>query len=100
MHGAVRILGANIDRVSMDEAVQAIRGFITSGRPHQVVTVNLDFLRIAQENDQFREVINRSELAVADGMPLVWMSRWFGERLPGRVTGVELVEQACALAAR
>ena len=100
MHGQVRILGANIDRVTLDESVQIINDFIASGQPHQVATVNLDFLRLAQENEAFRDVINRSELAVADGMPLVWASRWAGDALPERVTGVELAEQCCALAAQ
>jgi N-acetylglucosaminyldiphosphoundecaprenol N-acetyl-beta-D-mannosaminyltransferase len=100
MHRQVKILGANIDRVTLDEAVQVINDFIASGQPHQVATVNLDFIRIAQENAEFRDIINRSELAVADGMPLVWASRWSGDPLPERVTGVELAEQCCALAAR
>src|SRR3954452_8735728 len=100
MHGQVRMLGANIDRVTLDEAVSIINGFVASGQPHQVATVNLDFLRLAQDNLEFRDIINRSELAVADGMPLVWASRWSGDPLPERVTGVELTEECCALAAR
>ena len=100
MNSQVRILGANIDRVTTDEALSTIRDFVISGRPHQVVTVNLDFIRLAEENHDFRRVINHSHLAVADGMPLVWASRWFGLPLAERVTGVELVERCCALAAR
>jgi N-acetylglucosaminyldiphosphoundecaprenol N-acetyl-beta-D-mannosaminyltransferase len=100
MNSQVRILGANIDQVRMDEAMKTIHGFVVSQQPHQVVTVNLDFLRIAQENPEFQGVINRSDLAVADGMPLVWASQWLGTPLPERVTGVELVDECCALAAR
>jgi N-acetylglucosaminyldiphosphoundecaprenol N-acetyl-beta-D-mannosaminyltransferase len=100
MNSQVRILGANIDQVRMDEAMKTIHEFVVSQQPHQVVTVNLDFLRIAQENPEFQGVINRSDLAVADGMPLVWASQWLGAPLPERVTGVELVDECCALAAR
>jgi N-acetylglucosaminyldiphosphoundecaprenol N-acetyl-beta-D-mannosaminyltransferase len=32
-------------------------------------------------------------------MPLVWASGWLGDRLPERVTGVELVDRCCSLAA-
>jgi len=84
----------------MDEAIGRINSFITSGGSHQLVTVNLDFLRLAHENKEFRGIINRSDLAVADGMPLVWASRWMGAPLPERVTGVELVDRMCELAAR
>jgi N-acetylglucosaminyldiphosphoundecaprenol N-acetyl-beta-D-mannosaminyltransferase len=43
--------------------------------------------------------VDRASLVVADGQPLVWASRLQGEPLPERVTGVELVDELCALAA-
>ncbi len=60
--------------------------------------MNVDFIRQAQGDKVFMEVINRSDLAIADGMPLVWASSWLGDRLPERVTGVELVDQCCQVA--
>jgi N-acetylglucosaminyldiphosphoundecaprenol N-acetyl-beta-D-mannosaminyltransferase len=64
-----------------------------------VVTVNLDFLSIAQRDKLFRRTLNTADLAVADGMPLVWASRMRGEALPERVAGVDLVIESCRLAA-
>jgi N-acetylglucosaminyldiphosphoundecaprenol N-acetyl-beta-D-mannosaminyltransferase len=64
-----------------------------------VVTVNLDFLSIAERNSTFRETLNEADLAVADGMPLVWLSRLKGEPLAERVAGVELVGESCRVAA-
>jgi len=61
--------------------------------------VNLDFLSIARRNPVFRETLNQADLAVADGMPLVWLSRLKGRPLLERVTGVDLVNRTCALAA-
>lgn len=87
-----------IDQVDFDQAVERIRDFVWSARPHQVVTVNLDFLSIADRNPEFRQTINESDLAVADGMPLVWLSRLRGEPLPERVTGVDLVDACCDIA--
>ncbi len=87
-----------IDQVDLQSAVERIRQFLLSGAPHQIVTVNLDFLSIAKRQAGFREVINGADLAVADGMPLVWASRLQGQALPERVTGVELVEASCRLA--
>src|SRR5688572_3900494 len=71
----LELAGALIDRVDLSDASRRIRGFLRNGSPHQVMTVNLDFLTIAQRDARFRETINRSDLAVADGMPLVWLSR-------------------------
>lgn len=91
--------GTFIDRVDREEAVKRIHGFLRSGQPHQVVTVNLDFLSIAERHPHFRHIINSAGLAVADGMPLVWLSKLRGEPLVERVAGVELVDDACRLAA-
>jgi N-acetylglucosaminyldiphosphoundecaprenol N-acetyl-beta-D-mannosaminyltransferase len=91
--------GSLIDRVDLTDAMGRIRAFLRNGAPHQIVTVNLDFLTIAQKDARFRDTINTSDLAVADGMPLVWLSRLRGRPLPQRVTGVELVDRCAALAA-
>jgi exopolysaccharide biosynthesis WecB/TagA/CpsF family protein len=64
-----------------------------------VVTVNLDFLTIADRNPQFEATLNGADLAVADGMPLVWLSRLRGESLCERVAGVELVMESCRVGA-
>ncbi|HST04781.1 MAG TPA: WecB/TagA/CpsF family glycosyltransferase [Chloroflexia bacterium] len=100
MHRQIGMLGAYIDRVTLDEAVLRVHEFVVTGQPHQVTTVNVDFLRLAQEDLEFRSIINRSDLAIADGMPLVWASGWLGDRLAERVTGVDLVDYCCDLAAR
>jgi N-acetylglucosaminyldiphosphoundecaprenol N-acetyl-beta-D-mannosaminyltransferase len=95
----VSLNGALIDQVDFLEAKDRLRGFLASGTGHQIVTVNLDFLSIAERDAHFRDTINRADLAVADGMPLVWASRLTEHPLPGRITGVDLVDACCQLAA-
>jgi exopolysaccharide biosynthesis WecB/TagA/CpsF family protein len=101
VHGdRVALAGVHVDRVSRVEAARLLAGFLASGRLHQVVTVNLDFLRIARANESFRATVNGADLAVADGMPLVWASRLVGRPLPERLTGNALVEECCRLSAK
>src|ERR671939_379588 len=71
--------GVYVDQLDTAAAVGRIRDFVAAGDPHQVVTVNLDFLSIAQRDPKFRATINQAALAVADGMPLVWLSQLRGE---------------------
>jgi N-acetylglucosaminyldiphosphoundecaprenol N-acetyl-beta-D-mannosaminyltransferase len=96
----VELDGVRIDRVDLTEAATRISSFLRSGEQHQIVTVNLDFLAVARQNPRFRETLNRASLAVADGMPLVWLSRMRGESLPERVTGMALVDECARLAER
>jgi len=56
----------------------------------QVATANLDFLAIASVDREFRAVLGRSGLVLADGMPVLWLSRLLGEPLPARVAGSDL----------
>lgn len=92
---AVCLLDIEIDRVTMDQAVETIAGFVREGQPRQVATVNLDFLRLTRNASAFKETLNAVDLAVADGMPLVWASRLQGEALPGRIAGIDLVAAVC-----
>lgn len=95
----VNLLNTYIDNVTMADALERIETYIRSRRPHQVVTVNLDFLRLGNRDHAFRELINTSNLVIADGMPLVWGSRLQGCGLPERVAGVDLVRECARLSA-
>jgi N-acetylglucosaminyldiphosphoundecaprenol N-acetyl-beta-D-mannosaminyltransferase len=96
----VAIATVLVDRVDRSAASRAVASVLEDGRSHQIVTVNLDFLRASRGDHGFLEIINGADLAVADGMPLVWLSRLLGAPIPERVTGFDLVELSCDLAAR
>jgi N-acetylglucosaminyldiphosphoundecaprenol N-acetyl-beta-D-mannosaminyltransferase len=92
--------GVLIDRVNTGTAIDRVRDFLHSGKTNQIVTVNLDFVAIARRDAEFRDTINGADLAVADGMPLVWVSRLADDPLPQRLTGVDLVDECCELAVK
>ncbi len=98
MKDRVQILGVGIDNLMEEEALQRIGEFVRSGTPRQVVTVNPEFLVVAQEDPQFKRVLNEADLAVPDGVGLLWAARLLGKPLKGRVTGVELTRGLAKLA--
>jgi N-acetylglucosaminyldiphosphoundecaprenol N-acetyl-beta-D-mannosaminyltransferase len=91
----VELLGVKVNPLRHAEALDAIEEFVEERLPRHVVTVNLDFLRIASSYGEFKHALNTADLAVADGMPLVWASRVAGAKLPERVAGIDLVEALC-----
>ena len=95
----VQVGGVLVDQVDLDGAVERIERLVRSPGAHQIVTVNLDFLSIARRNATFMDTLNQADLAVADGMPLVWLSRWQGTPLTQRIAGVELFAACCEVAA-
>lgn len=82
-----------------DRIVQAAREGSGASGCRQVATVNLQFLVSARHHGQVRDSLRSSWLSLADGAPVLWLSRIQGRRLPGRVTGVDLVEAVAARAA-
>lgn len=96
----VAVCGVLLDRIDRAAATAMIDGFLASGGRHRIVTVNTDFARLADEDPTYRELLNRADLAVADGMPLVWLSRLVRAPLPERVAGIDLIDECCRLAAR
>ncbi len=101
MIASTHVAGVRIHSVDLASAVSLIESAIDGGAQMQIATVNLDFLVRAQRSAELRDVLDRSDLNVADGMPLVWLSRLAGSPLPGRTAGSDLVPLALErLAAR
>lgn len=71
----------------------------TAPHLHQICTTNPEFVMRAQSDAEFLTVLKRADLCLADGIGLVYASRYQGQPLPERVPGSELVyhlAQACA----
>jgi N-acetylglucosaminyldiphosphoundecaprenol N-acetyl-beta-D-mannosaminyltransferase len=83
------VLGVPIDMLTMNQALDRICHLVTVGRAtgetHQVATVNVDFLVNACSDGELLGILQRCDLAIADGMPVVWASRVLGRPLPERV---------------
>lgn len=87
----VSLLGLPIDEVDMEGALERIEGFLTSGTPHLVVTLNSEMVVIAQRDAELRRIIERADMVVPDSAGVLWGCRFAGIRLPGRVAGADLV---------
>lgn len=91
----IRVDELEFDRVTMDDAVRRIaRMARRRDRARYVCTGNLDHLVIADRDPEFRAAYKKADLVVADGAPVVWLSRIAASAaaaaLPERVTGSDL----------
>src|SRR3954447_15714656 len=87
---------------SMDEhaGVAWVVARARSGSPAVVITSHIHHVRMASNDAAFRLVVERSELNLADGWPLVAASRLLRPRLPGRVIGIDLVDRVLSFGQR
>ncbi len=96
----VTILGVRVHALTWEDFDAQVNGFVRSGRPHQVVTVNPEFVMAAQRTAAFRRVLTAADLALADGWGLLWAARRLGTPLPARITGSDGTPRLAALASR
>ena len=105
------VLGMHFDALTVPQALD--RFFELASMPRGprgcriAVTVNVDFVvntycatKSTPRNPALARVLRRAELVIADGMPLVWLSRLIGTPLPERVTGADMVPLIAERAAR
>lgn len=97
---SVRILGVRLDNVTSDDAVARIVAMALRGSPHHVMTVNPEFIMIAQQDAIFRATLEKATLCIADGVGVLWASRLLKRPLAERITGVDTVNKIAPLAAR
>jgi N-acetylglucosaminyldiphosphoundecaprenol N-acetyl-beta-D-mannosaminyltransferase len=88
----------------MAEAVDRVAMFVEegrfSGRTHQIATVNVDFVVTGCGDRELGSILQRADLTIPDGMPIVWASKLFGRPVRERVAGADLVPELAALSAR
>src|SRR6185503_16737239 len=98
------ILGVPVDDLNMAEALERLEDFIrigrSTGKSHQIATVNADFVVNSLHDPELRRILQESDMATADGMPLVLGARLLGVPLTGRVTGADLVPALAERAAQ
>lgn len=92
--------GSSVVRVNMPDhpsLLAEITRRLRSGQGFALATINLDHLVKLRQDGSFRDAYAAQDLVVADGNPIVWLSRLAGRRV-GLVTGSDLVIPLARLA--
>jgi len=89
--GTIAILGIPVYDVTIEETLALIDQFVREGTPHQLCTVNPEFIMTAQQDAEFKRILNHSALNLPDGIGVVWAAQRVGHPLRERVAGSDLV---------
>lgn len=95
-----QILGVPVHSVTTAEVLHLVEGYMDEPRVHQIATVNPEFIMTAQDDAEFRQILNEAALCIPDGVGLLLAGRWLGQPLPERVAGSDLVYQLAEKASR
>src|SRR5690606_4603724 len=90
----VCLLGMPFDALTETEALGRILDAARrADLPRLVTTINVAILMMARRDARLSEACRSSEMILADGQPLVWVSRLVKSPLPERVAGCTLMER-------
>jgi N-acetylglucosaminyldiphosphoundecaprenol N-acetyl-beta-D-mannosaminyltransferase len=102
-----KILGIKVDFPTLTQALNWVSEQIKYNKVCQITTPNPEQLVLAQDDPEFRQILNRADLAICDGVGLLWAAKWFkskSERQAAqklqRLTGVDLMIALCQLASK
>jgi len=92
----IEILGVKFDNLDKDEVLAEMGKFLESDRQHHIVLPYSEFLVRAKRDKDFRDILNRADLCIAEGIGPLLASRILGRPLRGRFTGIELIYELAA----
>jgi N-acetylglucosaminyldiphosphoundecaprenol N-acetyl-beta-D-mannosaminyltransferase len=92
----IYLLGVGFTNASEREVLEFINtGLEKKEKKYYIVTPNPELLVIANDNKDYKRVLNNAKLALADGVGVTIATRLMGKSLKQRITGVDLVESMC-----
>jgi N-acetylglucosaminyldiphosphoundecaprenol N-acetyl-beta-D-mannosaminyltransferase len=95
-----RLFGLEIDNLSMAETVAAIERLAGTGKHGLAVTPNAQHISLLRTDPELRAAYAAADIIVADGIPLIWMSRLLHRPLKERVAGADILPAFARVAAR
>lgn len=85
------LLGLPFHDITLAETLTYCSEVMRETEPRYLVTANVDFTTQAYEDPDLKKIVFFADRVVCDGMPLVWLSKWFGYPLRERVAGSDMV---------
>jgi N-acetylglucosaminyldiphosphoundecaprenol N-acetyl-beta-D-mannosaminyltransferase len=96
----ISILSVPVQDITTVETLALIGEFVASREPHQLCTVNPEFVMAAGSDPEFMAILRDADLCLPDGVGLLWAARVLGTPLRERVAGSDLVPAIAGEAAR
>lgn len=93
------ILNSTITNIGKEELREQIFQAIKARRKVSLVFVNVDVIMKAEKDEELKNVIQESEYVLADGTPLIWISKLFRRPLKEKISGSDFVPYLCERAA-
>lgn len=93
------LLGIGINNASRPEILEEIKKWLKDRKGFcQIVTVNPEFLVLAQKNSKFKKVLERAQISIPDGVGIVLAGKILRIPFKERITGISLMKEMVKMA--
>ena len=93
------LLGLPFHDLTLGETLDYCVTAMAGEQSRYLVTANVDFTAQAYGDPDLKKIVFFADRVVCDGMPLVWLSRWFGVPLRERVAGSDMAPRLLEICA-
>jgi N-acetylglucosaminyldiphosphoundecaprenol N-acetyl-beta-D-mannosaminyltransferase len=97
---AASVLGVPLARIDYEQTLDWIDAAVRAQSREYICVAAVHTVMACREDAELRAAVMGASFTVPDGQPLVWALRMLGHDLRDRVYGPELMDRACARAAR
>lgn len=95
----IKFMNTEIDNLTMEETLAEIDRLIQENNNSYVVTPNVDHIMQLEKGGKLVEIYRDANLILADGKPLIWISKWYGTPIKEKISGSDLFPLVCQMAA-
>ncbi len=92
------IMGVRINNVTMNEVMDIIEDKISKREQYIIYTPNTEFIMMCNEDHEFLNYMNKSDLNIPDGVGLIYASKIKNKPLKEKVAGFDLSVKMLELA--
>ena len=97
MTNRIKVLGINIDPLTMRETVDTVEQYVLGKRALHLMGVNADKINQCHTDEKIKKIVNDSGIINADGASVVLASKFLGTPVPERVAGIDLMQSLLEL---
>jgi N-acetylglucosaminyldiphosphoundecaprenol N-acetyl-beta-D-mannosaminyltransferase len=94
------VLSMPVDELDYDVVLNQVLRWTTLQASRYMCISTVHMVMESHDDEELRAIINGADLVGADGVPVIWASRWLGLRKQSRVFAPELTIRLCEMAVR
>jgi N-acetylglucosaminyldiphosphoundecaprenol N-acetyl-beta-D-mannosaminyltransferase len=99
-HHKVDILGTSVSSLTMDELFSDWETVIKEGKKAQVCITPVNSILAARATARVQEIYKHANYVLCDGVPVKWASKFLGDPIKERITGLDVLPRIFPFASK